>query len=89
MKTYHRHNCTSKHRTLQTLTRCMFRRAEWIQGDGPYACLAWCSVLTITLHPTFDDAYHAKDHIDDHACGHACTNHHEIVVIDLERQIGK
>ena len=83
MKTYQRHNCTRQHRTHKTLAECMFPRAAWVHGDGPYACLAWCDVLTIFLHQSEDDAGHSKDHIDDLGCGHACTRRHEIVQLIL------
>ena len=32
----------------------MFRRAEWVVGDAEYALLAWCNVLTVSLHQTGD-----------------------------------
>lgn len=73
MKTYRRHNCTRSHRDVRTLAKCMFRRAAWITGSGPYALLAWCDVLTVTLHATPEDAQPFLDQIDDTGCGHACT----------------
>lgn len=50
----------------------LWPRAEWICGRGPYALLAHCSVLTVTLHQTMDSALNAKRTIDSTGCGHAC-----------------
>lgn len=86
MKTYRRHYCSSRHRTIATLAKCMFSRAEWVNGSGPYACLAWCSVLTVSLHPTAAAAQETKSWIDRMFCGHACHGHHELIFIDLDGQ---
>lgn len=61
--------------------RRRWRKAEWIAGEGPYALLAHCGVLTITLHGTREQAEEAKQFIDGFQCGHACTKDHEIVEI--------
>jgi protein involved in temperature-dependent protein secretion len=80
VKIYRRHNCERSHRTYRTLARCMFPRAAWIAGEeGPIALLAWCDVLTVTLHQDYDAALEAKRIIDYSACGGRCTGRHEIV----------
>lgn len=81
MKTYRRHYCDSNHRTIRTLAKCMFPRAQWIGGVGEYACLAWCRVLTVQLYRTVEEAEAAKRLIDSDACGGLCSNRHEIVRI--------
>jgi hypothetical protein len=53
--------------------------AAWIMGDGPFALLAHCSGLKVTLHKTHEDAERSKSWIDDLACGGGCTKHHEII----------
>lgn len=83
VKTYRRHNCQAKHRTYATTAKCMFRRAAWIDGTGPIALLAWCDVLTVTLHQDLESAEKSRSFIDDLACGHACTRRHEIVRLEL------
>ncbi len=55
------------------------KKAAWIHGDGQYALLAWCRVLTVTLWPTKDEAEENKKFIDEMACGGGCTRNHEIV----------
>lgn len=86
MKTYRRHNCNRQHRSHNTLTRCMFPRAVWISGEGPYASLAWCRDLTIVLFDNESEALTAKYNIDKSGCGGACTGHHEIVFIWRQRR---
>src|SRR5919198_1244890 len=53
---YRRHYCGAKHRTYRTLAQCIWKRAEWIDGEGPYAVLAKCRKLTVTLHETVEGA---------------------------------
>lgn len=55
------------------------KKAEWIEGDGQYALLAHCGVLTVSLHQTMESAEKDKKFIDTRACGGSCVGHHEIV----------
>jgi hypothetical protein len=74
------HTCGKSHRAYQGVAKCRWgRRAEWIDGEGPFAVLARCRVLTITLWPTLQEAKDAKAEIDDTGCGGMCSNRHEIV----------
>lgn len=83
MKTYRRHNCERKHRTYSTVARCIWPHACWVDGEGPYATLAWCRVLTVQLHRTIAEARSAKRVIDSSACGGRCRGQrgHEIVML--------
>jgi hypothetical protein len=54
-------------------------RARWITGNGPYALLSWCRVLTVTLHETREKAEQAKEDLDKTKCGHTCWRLHEVV----------
>ena len=54
------------------------KKAEWIRGDGQYALLAHCGVLTVSLHTTMESAEKDKKFIDECACGGSCVGHHEI-----------
>ena len=85
MKSYRQHRCTRSHRTYRTLAGCMFPRAAWITGSGPYATLAWCGTLTVTLHATPEQAAAAREFIDSYGCGGQCYDRHEIVYLDLTR----
>jgi hypothetical protein len=67
------------HRRYRTLARCLWPRACWINGEGPWATLAHCRVLTIQLHRTRERAVEAERLIDASACGGLCHGAHEIV----------
>lgn len=83
VKTYQHCYCDKTHRSYATKAKCLWKRAYWITGDGPYAVLAWCRVLTVTLHNTADDAQAAKRWIDETACGGRCHRSHEIIRINF------
>ena len=79
IKTYSRHNCGRKHKTRRSLAQCMFTRAEWVAGEGEYATLARCRVLTAELHTTLEKAQAAMRLIDSTGCGGRCHNDHELI----------
>ena len=81
MKTYREHNCARKHRTYAALAKCMFPRAAWVHGEGSYACLARCNVLTVVLWATEEDANKRKADIDRGGCGGFCKRQHELVLL--------
>jgi hypothetical protein len=56
-----------------------WRRAYWIEGDGPVALLAHCGVLTVTLHDSVADAEDDRIIKDGGPCGSRCKGDHEIV----------
>ena len=60
-----------------------WRDAEWISGDGPWASVSWCNVLTVMLFNTSEEAEAAKNNIDSNQCGHLCfgAKAHEVVFI--------
>jgi len=59
------------------------KEAAWIEGDGQFALLAWCRVLTVTLWPTRAEALKQKKVIDETACGGGCTGNHEIIDLSI------
>ena len=75
--------CGKRHRKHSAVARCIWPRAEWIEGEGPYAVLAHCRVLTITLPADKDAAGVSKQLIDQTGCGGRCSKNHEIVEIEL------
>ena len=81
MKIYRRHYCGSAHRYYRTAAACIWRKALWISGDGPYALLAWCGDLTISLHPTRARAEATMIGLADKACGSRCYNEHELIIL--------
>lgn len=64
-----------------TLAHRCWPSAEWIDVEGPYALVAHCRVITVTLWATHEEAEKAKAIIDWSACGGACHRAHEIVTL--------
>jgi hypothetical protein len=82
VKVYRRPNCARRYRSYSTLAKCVWPRAAWIAGQGPFAVVAWCDVLTVTLHQDHAAALEAKRITDASACGGRCTGRHEIVRLE-------
>ena len=61
----------------------------WVEGDGPFALVAYCRDISISLHKTQESANADKDIIDQTGCGGACagsTNHR---IHDLRKSLEK
>lgn len=84
MKTYRRHNCTRHHRSHNTLAKCIWPHAIWITGEGPYALLARCRTLTVTLYADPESSRTAQHGIDRSGCSGGCSRNHETIHLDLE-----
>jgi hypothetical protein len=81
----HEEHCPwHRHRSFRTMARCIWPKAAWVQGEGAWASLAWCRVLTIELYRTRERAEAAKRTIDSTGCGGGCHRVHEIVCLRLE-----
>ena len=74
--------CTVRHRSWNTHAACRYPGNVWVMGEGPIALLAWCDVLTVSLHADVETAQGAREWLDDFACGHACVKDHDIVDLD-------
>ena len=70
--------------SFQILAQRIWPQAEWITGEGPFALLAHCRVLTITLHQDLARAEQAKQRIDTFCCGGACSGCHELLELAPE-----
>ena len=86
VKVYRDHHCNRRHRTWTALAHCMFQRAAWIAGDGPFAVIAWCGVSSVTLHPDVGTAERSLATVDATGCGRRCVRHHDLVRLDLDGQ---
>ena len=71
--------CGHQHLTWEDRARCLWPDAYRIRGDGPFASIAYCDVLTVELHRTAANARAARAFIDRCGCGHACERDHEVV----------
>lgn len=76
---YREHNCWSRHRTWRKTAECIWPRAVWVTGEGRFALLARCHVLTVTLWETPEEAEERKRFIDRTACGGRCHRDHKII----------
>ncbi len=56
--------------------RKLWPKAEWIEGNGRYATVASCGVLTVMLHRTRAKARQALAWIDELCCGGQCRGIH-------------
>lgn len=83
MKTFCRHYCQRRHRSHRTTAQRLWPRARWIKGDGSYALLAHCDVLTIALYASGADAIRAKAALDEHGCGSRCVADHDLIRMDV------
>ncbi len=59
--------------------------AWWVDGNGPFALLAHCRVLTVRLYAKCDEAERDKAVIDRGGCGGPCYGNHEIVDLRKKR----
>lgn len=74
-------NCNRVHRSDLSFAECCWPRAVWIIGAGPFALLAHCRELSISLHRTRAHAEHDKALIDKTGCCGMCHGKHEIIEI--------
>jgi hypothetical protein len=65
------------------MAQCIWKRAVWIQGGGPFALLAHCRDLSVSLHQIAVSAESSKALIDSTGCGGMCSRQHEIVELVL------
>jgi hypothetical protein len=61
------------------LARSKWPKAEWIQGSGRFASVAYCKVTTVILYPTREAAEEAKAIIDATGCSGSCHGAHEVI----------
>lgn len=61
------------------LARWRWPDAEWIIGNGKWASVTHCDVITVMLFETKAEAETAKEFIDKTGCGGGCRRLHEVV----------
>ena len=88
-KIYRNHKCAANHRLYSRMAKCIWSRAHWIQGEGPYASVSYCAsgpysrAITIQLYTTLESAQAAKAGMDAGGCGGRCSKKHDIVYLQL------
>lgn len=75
----HRCRTHTKHRATRARALCEWPRAHWIAGEGEWALLAHCRVLTVSLHESREGAESDRAYIDQHGCGAVCYRSHDVV----------
>lgn len=79
-----RPGCTAQHRTFRTMAACIWPRAAWVLGNGPFASVSRCrGRITVQLHNDEQQARSALATIDSTACGGLCSRQHALVRIAL------
>ena len=75
-----------KRPTYHAQARERWPEAEWVDGNGRWATLARCEVLTVALHKRREDAERALDFLAMCGCGNRCLgkSRHELVDMDAE-----
>jgi hypothetical protein len=63
--------------------RRRWRRTCWITGDGPYAVVAHCREVSVSLHHTQENADECLRSLARSGCGGACVMDHEIVDLQV------
>ncbi len=85
---YRRHGCTRRHRSLNTLLRCVWPKAHWITGSGRWASVSRCRGVTVMLWPAEAEARRALEAIAAFGCGGRCTQKHALIRLSDELVAG-
>lgn len=90
IKAYSQHKCTRQHRTYKAFAKCVWPKAAWISGEGPYATVTRCphsvnlrGVITVMLHKSVEVAQHALREVNNTGCGGQCIKKHELIELRM------
>ncbi len=75
--------CTSRHRTYRAMARCVWSRADTVDGEGPYALLMRCRAVTVNLHASPEQAEEECEIQNVVGCCGRCSRSHEIIQLVL------
>lgn len=75
------HDCGRTHRGFQSLAECMWPTAAYVIGDGPYALVAHCDMLSVALYETAAEAGEARRRLNSVGCGRTCERRHQLAVL--------
>jgi len=73
------HRCGRTHHGYQSLAECCWPEAAYLTGDGPFAVLARCGLLSVSLYPTRDEAQRRLRRLVADGCGRGCEGRHDLV----------
>ena len=75
------HHCGRTHRGFQSLAECVWPDAAYVIGDGPYALVAHCDMLSVALYETAAEAGQARRRMNTVGCGKSCEGRHQLAVL--------
>jgi hypothetical protein len=75
------HGCGRTHHGYQSLAECTFPDAAYVTGDGPYALVARCDMLSVALYETEAEVRRRRKRLETTGCGRACEHRHEVVLL--------
>ena len=75
------HHCGRTHRGFQSLAECTWHEAAYVIGDGPYALVAHCDMLSVALFETAAEAGQARRRMNTVGCGKTCEGRHQLAVL--------
>jgi hypothetical protein len=73
------HRCGRTHGGYQSLAECNWPDAAYVVGDGPFALLARCDLLTVSLYESDVEARRRLRAVDARGCGKTCEGLHELI----------
>lgn len=79
------HGCARTHHGYQSLAECTWPDAAYVVGDGPYALVAHCQMLTVALYETLAEARRRIRRLDADRCAKTCVGDHELVALPAPR----
>jgi hypothetical protein len=76
------HGCGRTHHCWQSLAECRWPEAAFVTGDGPFALVARCDMVSVALYETAHEAARRWKRMDTVGCGRGCDHRHEVVELD-------
>jgi len=76
------HGCGRTHHCWQAVAECTWPDAAFVTGDGPFALVARCDMVSIALYETAHEVQRRWKRMDTIGCGRRCEHRHEVVVLD-------
>ena len=75
------HGCGRTHHGYQSLAECRWPEAAFVTGDGPWALVARCDMVSVALYATRDEARRRRKRLDTVGCGRGCEGQHDVVEV--------
>ena len=73
------HGCGRTHHGYQSLAECRWPEAAFVTGDGPWALIAKCDMVSVALYESREEARRRRKRLDTVGCGRTCDGLHDVV----------